>query len=140
MLPLNIVLTESELQLLFDGRLVLMSPQKKTKTRIKDISTWLEAFSVYCLIIVSYFPHRWKDLLQYQVLILRTYHQFSGQVWLSYNQAFRENATATNLTDWSQLNSTLFSFHSTGWSSRSPRDSWDGQNEPRSAASSQIIM
>ena len=28
--------------------------------------------------------------------------------------AFRENAVATNLTDWSQLNSTLFSFHSAG--------------------------
>ena len=39
----------------------------------------------------------------------------------------------------SQLNSTLFSFHSAGWSSRSPRDSSDGQNKPRGAASSQII-
>ena len=48
------------------------------------------------------------------------------------------NAAATNLTDWSQLNST-FSFHSAGWSTRSPRDATDGQNEPRGAASSQSI-
>ena len=99
LLPSNIVLTEPDPQLLFDGRLVLTSPLKKPKRDIKDISTWLEAFSVYCLILLSYFPHRWKDLLQYQLLILRTFRQFSGWVWLSYHPAFRENAAATNLTD-----------------------------------------
>ena len=88
---------------------------------------------------MSYFPHLWKDLLQYQLLILRTFHQFSGRVWLSYDRAFQENAATTNLTDWSQLNSTLFSFHSAGGSARSPRDSSDGQHEPNGSASSQII-
>ena len=119
LLPSNIVLTEPDPQLLFKGLLVLTSLLKKPKQRIEDISTWLEAFSIYCLILVSYFPHRWKDLLQYQLLILRTYRQFSGRVWLSYDRAFRENAAATSLTDWSQLNSTLFSFHSAGGPARS---------------------
>ena len=72
---------------------------RKPKQRIEDISTWLEAFSVYCLVLVSYFPHRWKNLLQYQLLILRTFRQFSTPVWLSYDRAFRENAAATNLTE-----------------------------------------
>ena len=137
--PANIVITEPEPQLLFDGRLVLTSSLKKPKRCIEDISTWLEAFSIYCLVLVLYFPNRWKDLLQYQLLILRTHRQFAGRVWLSYDRAFRENAAATNLTDWSQLNSTLFSFHSADWSAGSPRDATDGQNEPRGAASSQII-
>ena len=118
---------------------MLTSLLKKPKRRIKDISTWLEAFSIYCLVLVSYFPNRWKDLLQYQLLILHTYRQFTGRFWLSYDRAFRENTAAINLTDWSQLNSTLFSFHSAGWSPRSPRDATDGQNEPHGAASSQII-
>ena len=87
---------------------MLTSPLKKPKRRIEYISTWLEAFSVYCLVLLSYFPHRWKDLLQYQLLILRTYRQFSGQVWLSYDRAFRENAMATNLTDWSALPAILW--------------------------------
>ena len=64
LLPSNIVLTEPDTQLLFDGRLALTSPPKKPKRRIEDISNWLEAFSIYCLIPVSYFPHRWTDLLQ----------------------------------------------------------------------------
>ena len=59
LLPLNIVLIEPDPQLLFDGHLVLTSPPKKPKRCIEDISTWLEAFSIYCLILVSYFPHRW---------------------------------------------------------------------------------
>ena len=139
LLPANITMTEPEPQLLFDGRLVLTSSPKKPKRRIEDISTWLEAFSIYCLVLVSHFPNRWKDLLQYQLLILRTHRQFAGRVWLSYDRAFRENAAATNLTDWSQLNTTLFSFHSAGWSACSPRDATDGQNEPRGAALSQII-
>jgi len=52
LLPSNIVLSEPEPQLLFDGRLVLTSTPKKPKRRIEDISTWLEAFSVYCLVLV----------------------------------------------------------------------------------------
>ena len=139
LLPSNIVPSEPEPQLLFDRRFVLTSPLKRPKRRIKDIATWLEAFSIYCLILVLYFPHCWKDFLTYQLLILRTYRQFSGRVWLSYNRAFRENAAATNLTDWSQLNSPLFSFHSVGWSTCSSHDSSDCQNKPHSAASSQII-
>ncbi|KAK2568605.1 hypothetical protein P5673_006544 [Acropora cervicornis] len=114
LLPSNIVSSEPEPQLLFDRRPVLTSPSKKPKRRIDDIATWLGAFSIFCLILVSHFPHCWKDLLQYQLLILRTYRQFSGRVWLSCDRAFRENAAATNLTDWSQLNSTLFSLHSAG--------------------------
>lgn len=130
LLPSNIVSSE---------RLVLTSSPKKPKQRIDDIGTWLGAFSMFCLILVSHFPRRWKDLLQYQLLILRTHRQFSGRVWLSYDRAFRENAAATNLTDWSQFNSTLFSFHSAGWSARSSCDFSDRQNEPHGAALSQII-
>ena len=139
LLPSNIVLTEPGPQLLFDRRLVLTSPPKKPKPHIEEISTWWEAFSIYCLILMSYFPHHWKELLQCQLLILRTFHQFSGRLWLSYDRAFRENAATTNLTDWSQLNSTLFSFHLAGGSARSHRDSSDGQHGPHGSASSQII-
>ena len=59
LLPSNIVSSEPEPQLLFGsyGRLVLTSPPKKPKRRIDDIATWLEAFSIFCLILVSHFPH-----------------------------------------------------------------------------------
>ena len=58
LLCVNLVLHEPEPQLLFDGRLVLMSTPKKPKRRVDDITSWLEAFSIYCLILSSHFPHR----------------------------------------------------------------------------------
>ena len=74
-----IVLSEPEPQLLFDGRLVFTSTPKNAKRRIEDIATWMEAFSVYSLVLTSHFPHRWRDLSQYKLLILRTYQQFSNR-------------------------------------------------------------
>lgn len=90
---------DSEPQLLFDGRLVLTSPPKRQRHKIEDIVVWMEAFSIFALVMVTHFPHRWKDLLQYQLLVLRTFRHFSGKVWLAYDQAFREHAAAIRLTD-----------------------------------------
>ena len=72
--------------------------------------TWSEAFTIFTLILTSYFPHRWKDLTSYKLLILRTYRQFSGRVWLAYNQASRQHAVAMKLVDWSTMNVQLYSF------------------------------
>ena len=74
----NLQVKEPEPQLLLDGRLVLTSQPKKPRRRIDDIATWSEPFAIYCLILVTYFPHRWKDLMQYQLLILRTHQHFTG--------------------------------------------------------------
>lgn len=114
MLAVNLLQKESEPQLLFDGRLVLTSQPKKQRRKIEDVASWMEAFSIFALILVTHFPHRWKDLLQYQLLTLRTFCHFSGQVWLAYNQAFCEHAAATHLTDWSCMNVQLFNFHAAG--------------------------
>ena len=62
-LSAKLVLNKPEPQLLFDGRPVLTSTPKKLKRHVDDIISWLEALSVYCLILNSHFPHRWKDLL-----------------------------------------------------------------------------
>ena len=119
LLAVNLVQREPEPQLLFDGRLVLTSQPKRQRRRIEDIASWMEAFAIFSLILVSHFPNRWKDLMQYQLLILRTYRHFSGRVWLTYDQAFREHAAASRLTDWSLMNVQLFNFHSASSSARS---------------------
>ena len=114
LLAANLELNEPEPQLLLDGRLVITSHPKKQKRRIEDIAAWMEAFSIFSLILVSHFPHRWKDLTQYQLLILRTFRHFAGKVWLAYDKAFREHAAATRLSDWSCMNVQLFNFHAAG--------------------------
>ena len=114
LLSVNIVQTEPESQAFLDGRLVFLPSAKKQRRRIEDIVTWSEAFTIFTLILTSYFPHRWKDLTSYKLLILRTYRQFSGRVWLAYDQAFRQHAAATKLVDWSTMNVQLHNFHAAG--------------------------
>ena len=139
LLPANLQLKEPEPQLMLDGRLVLTSQPKKPRRRIDDVATWSEAFAIFSLILVTHFPHRWKDLMQYQLLILRTHRHFTGQVWLTYDQAFREHAAATRLTDWSCMNGQLFNFHAAGSSARSSTSSHPPEWEPTGSSGSLVV-
>ena len=47
----NIPVSEPEPQLWFDGRLVLSHTPKKPRRQISDITSWMEAFSIF------FFPH-----------------------------------------------------------------------------------
>ena len=104
--------------LLFDGRMIVTSNPKCSRKKFEDIVTWMKAFPINTMILTSYFPQRRKDLSQYKLLILRTYHQFGGRVWLNYDRAFRENAAAMRLTDWSTMNVQLYNFHAAGIAAR----------------------
>ena len=140
LLSVNIVQTEPESQAFLDGRLVFLPSAKKQRRRIEDIVTWSEAFTIFTLILTSYFLHRWKDLTSYKLLILRTYRQFSGRVWLAYDQAFRQHAAATKLMDWSTMNVQLYNFHAAGASVCSGSGgSLSELPEPSGADSSQVI-
>ena len=67
LLAANLVSSENEPQLMLDGCLVLSAPPKKPRRRIEDITTWTEAFTVYSLVLSSFFPHRWKDFTLYKL-------------------------------------------------------------------------
>ena len=139
LLSSTVASAEPEPHLLFDGRLVLTSTLNKPTCRVEDIATLMEAFSVYFLIMISFFPHRSQNLLQYKLLILRTYRQFSGRVWLAYDRAFREHAAAANVVDWLSINVQLFNFHAAGASARGPNASLTDSSEPAGASASQIL-
>ena len=135
LLAANLDRTEQEPQLLLDGRLVLTAPPKRQRRKIEDIAAWVEAFTIFSLVLTSFFPHRWKDLTLYKLLILHTHRHFNGRVWRSYDQAFREHAAASKLVDWSVMDAQLFNFHAAGSSARSrPSDSL----EPTGSSSSRI--
>ena len=73
LLAANLVQREPEPQLLFDGSLVLTSQPKKQRQRLEDIASWMEAFAIFSLTLVSHFPNRWKDLMQYQYIYCLLY-------------------------------------------------------------------
>jgi len=63
---------------------------------------------LFSLIMTYYFPHRWKDLTAYKLPIFHTYCQFSGRVWLGYDQAFCQYVAAVELVklvsnEWSSI-------------------------------------
>ena len=60
LLAINLVQKDTEPQLFLDGHLVLTSQPKKQCRRIDDIASWMEAFTIFSLILVSSFLHRWK--------------------------------------------------------------------------------
>ena len=110
LLSVNLRESESEPQLLFDGRIVLSST-KRPKRKIDHILAWSEAFSIFSLILATHFPSRWRGLTFYKLLILRIYRrQFQGNTWLAHDRAFREHAAAARLTDWSSIYVQLFTF------------------------------
>lgn len=126
LMPANLLQVDPEPQLLFDGRAVLTSGMKRNRCRIQDKISWVEAFTLFTTVPSSFLTHRWRDSTAYKLLILRTYRQLAGRVWLSYDQTFRANAAATNLTDWSSIsiNLKLFNFHAPEASARqAPRQS-----------------
>ena len=57
------------------------------------------------------YPYCWQDLTRYKLLIVQTARQYPGNVWLDYDQAFRKDAAATALSDWSKMNLELYNFH-----------------------------
>ena len=100
---------------------------------------WSEAFAIFSFILVSHFPHHRRDLLGYQLLILRTLRHFSGRVWLVYNQAFCEHMVATQLTDWSCMNAQLFNFQAAGASVCSPSSNDSSDWEPTGSSGSIVV-
>ena len=46
-----------------EGTLVV-SRSKKWVVEIADIVTWIEAFTIFCMILCHTFPYRWEDLNQ----------------------------------------------------------------------------
>ena len=87
---------------------------------LTNMSQWLQALAIYMLIMVTYLPSRAADLIRYQLLILRMYTQFGSLAWHNYDEAFRCDAAACHVVDWSRMHVELYNFH-TSASTRVPQ-------------------
>ena len=110
LLPDNIRAQEIEPQAFLEGTLVVLVSKKRV-VEIADIVTWIEAFTIFCMILCHTFPSRWKDINQYKLLIIQTARRFADKLWLNYDIAFRKEAAATGSTDWSRMNPDLYNFN-----------------------------
>lgn len=139
LIPANLVETENEPQVFLDGRIVLTTASKRTRRKVEDIISWVETFTIYTLVMTNYYPHRWRDLSHYKMLILRTYRQFGGKAWLAYDKAFREHAAAASLSDWSIIETQLYSFYTAGSVPRVSLASGFDDGQPKGSSNSDVL-
>ena len=99
----NLRAVEQEPQTFLDGKL-MVSSSKRGQVEIKD-------FTIFQMVLCAAHPHRWPDLLKYKLLIIQTARHFSGSASLEYDQAFRKDAAASGVSDWSRMNLGRYNFH-----------------------------
>ena len=108
LLSVNIWAEDQEPQAYLDGK-ILVAP-KRRQLEIKDILTWIEVFSIFQLVLCSAHPYHWPDTSKYKLLVMQTARHFPGLSWLEYDLAYRKDAAASGLTDWSRMNLDLYHF------------------------------
>ena len=94
-----------------EGSTIVPKVISRKKREVSDILTWVECFNSYTAVMSTFFPTRARDLLTYMALIIRTAKRFGGRSWLNYDRAFRREATASNVQDWSLMKPDFYNYH-----------------------------
>ena len=109
LLSVNIRAEDKAPQAYLNGTIMVSS--KRRPVEIVDVLTWTEAFTIFQLVLCSAHPNRWPDTTKYKLLVVQTARQFPGLSWLEYDLAYRKDAAASGLRDWSKMNLDLYHFH-----------------------------
>ena len=88
--------------------------RRRKKRQIPDLATWVEVFTTYLLALSSRFPEMLRDLITYQLFIVKHSKRFKYPSWLFYDEEYRKWAAANNIRNWSITNSELYSLAFTG--------------------------
>ena len=81
---------------------------KAKTTSITDISEWTTAFSAYMGVVISKFPHRAPELLEYVSLIHYAARYHKGLGWCVYDIKFRQKVATNKSLKWSTIDSQLW--------------------------------
>ena len=81
---------------------------------VHDLSTWLEAYTVYMQVMLQAAPHRTHELLGYQSLIIKANRRFQPAAWLNYDRSFCQFAAANPLSKWDNIEANLWQLATTG--------------------------
>ena len=86
----------------------IIKVNKAKTTSITDISEWTTAFSAYMGVLISKFPHRASELLEYMSLIRYAARYHKGLGWCVYDIKFRQKAATNKALKWSTIDSQLW--------------------------------
>lgn len=91
------------------------------RKRVQEIGVWLQCFAVFVGVVAKSSPEAVPGLMAYMISIIRASQEYEGAAWAAYDAAFRRQAAATKLRDWSAINSSLYTICFTGKARRSQR-------------------
>ena len=74
---------------------------------ITGLDTWLEAWSIYAGVLVSYKPELAPDLFRYQNFITQQSRRFKAYAWLQYDAQFRLKLASNPSIKWSDSDTEL---------------------------------
>ena len=97
-----------------EGLSLRESTARRQKRHVDDLTSWLEAWTVYCSVVLSAAPHRCQELLAYQAIIATASRQFYPEAWLSYDRQFRRAAAGSTALRWNTIDPTLWQLTMTG--------------------------
>ena len=86
----------------------IIKVNKAKATSITDITEWTTAFTAYMGVIISKFPHRASELLEYMSLIRYAAKYHRGLGWCVYDIKFWQKAAANKALKWSTIDSQLW--------------------------------
>ncbi len=89
--------------------------------KVTDIHTWLQCYSSYVSVRATAAPRMIRELMAYMAMMVRVSQDYPGLAWVRYDAAFRRQAALTGNTQWSVINSTLYTMCFTAMSSSTKR-------------------
>ena len=100
-----------DIQLRVDNLIPGSSPVttvRKRKPVIDSFHKWLDALTMYALVIVGSHPRRSLELFKYQQIISRAGSKFQGTAFLAYDKHFRRQAANDLRFSWDQVDIELW--------------------------------
>ena len=88
------------------SRLVLRMPRRSVP--ITDISLWTECFAMMAAVITSKYPSKAPDMLMYLRRIAFCARRFESGAWVTYDQLYRRQASATKSLDWATEDQSIY--------------------------------
>ena len=100
--------------------LVQAAEWAQSKKLIPDLSTWVQCFAIYAVVVLSAQPHRATSIVMYMYHIAKLSKQFQWPSWIIYVHLFRELAAATGNQDWSNIEPSMYTTSFTNQMIKSP--------------------
>ena len=81
---------------------------KADDTKIKDLSSWLRAWTAFLELQTYFRPQLVQSLIRYQSIVIRFSRTFKDRAWIMYDQLFRQKVAQSVTLSWEDEDARLY--------------------------------